>query len=247
VEGICQVSKRVPSTCQVQDASQTFPFRGLLLVYLSGLRYNCPKLFGKSKGGSMNTVIPLIPGTYFHIFNRGNNREKLFREVRNYECFLRLYAFHIAPIADTYAYCLLKNHFHFLVRIKDGPEKTLYPAGLSKPFSNFFNAFTRTVNKEYGRTGALFQRPFGRIAVTSDSHLLRLIVYIHQNPQKHRLAHDFREWPFSSFHVQFSVQPSFVNRENVMKLFGNRQNWHSGHRNLLAGRDLECLGMECFE
>ncbi len=195
----------------------------------------------------MNTTIPLIPGKFFHIYNRGNNRENLFHEARNYECFLRLYAYHILPIADTYAYCLLKNHFHFLVRIKDGPEKSRHPAGLSQPFSNFFNAFTRTVNKEYGRTGALFQRPFGRIAVESDSHLLRLIVYIHQNPQKHCLVRDFREWPFSSFHVQFSGEQSFVNRENVMKLFASRKNWRSDHRHLLAGRDLERLGMECFE
>ncbi len=195
----------------------------------------------------MNTIIPLEPGKFFHIYNRGNNRENLYRDERNYECFLRLYAYHIAPVADTYAYCLLKNHFHFLIRIKDVPVKSLHPAGLSKPFSNFFNAYTRTVNKEFGRTGALFQRPFGRIAVQRDSHLLRLIVYIHQNPQKHRLVRDFREWPYSSFHVQFSDQPSFVNRENVMKLFSNRNHWRSDHRHLLAGRDLERLGMECFD
>lgn len=66
----------------------------------------------------MSKPIRLIPGRFFHIYNRGNNREDLFREERNYALFLRLYAFHIAPIADTYAYCLLKNHFHFLVRVK---------------------------------------------------------------------------------------------------------------------------------
>jgi putative transposase len=195
----------------------------------------------------MNAIIPLIPGNYYHIYNRGNNRENLFHEVRNYECFLRLYAFHIAPIADTYAYCLLKNHFHFLIRIFDAPVESLHPAGLSKPFSNFFNAFTRTVNKEYGRTGALFQRPFGRVAVENEFHLHRLIVYIHQNPQKHRLVGDFRDWPFSSFHVQSPDQPSFVNRENVMKLFPGRRKWNLDHRQLVAGHDLERLGMECFD
>jgi hypothetical protein len=56
------------------------------------------------------------------IYNRGNNGENLFREQRNYPYFLKLYAKHIEPIAETYAYCLLRNHFHLLVKIKD--EKT---------------------------------------------------------------------------------------------------------------------------
>ena len=66
----------------------------------------------------MSNPIPLHYGQYYHIYNRGNNRETLFVEDRNYRHFLRLYAKHITPVADTYAYCLLGNHFHFLVCIK---------------------------------------------------------------------------------------------------------------------------------
>jgi putative transposase len=62
---------------------------------------------------------PLQHGSYYHIYNRGVNRENLFVEERNYRYFLQLYASHIEPIAETYAYCLLRNHFHFLVQIKD--------------------------------------------------------------------------------------------------------------------------------
>ena len=61
----------------------------------------------------------MTPGQYFHIYNRGNNGEDIFLEARNYAYFLKLYQKYICPIADTYAYCLLKNHFHFLIRIKD--------------------------------------------------------------------------------------------------------------------------------
>jgi putative transposase len=63
----------------------------------------------------------LCPGVFYHIYNRGNNRENIFREERNYAYFLQLYTRHIAPIAETYAYCLLKNHFHLLIRVKDAP------------------------------------------------------------------------------------------------------------------------------
>jgi putative transposase len=57
-------------------------------------------------------------GVAYHIYNRGNNRENVFVEERNYRHFLQLYAKYIEPVAWTYAYCLLRNHFHFLVKIK---------------------------------------------------------------------------------------------------------------------------------
>jgi hypothetical protein len=66
----------------------------------------------------MSKPTPLRYGEYYHIYNRGNNRENVFIEERNYPYFLKLYAKHVEPIADTYAYCLLRNHFHVLVRIK---------------------------------------------------------------------------------------------------------------------------------
>ena len=65
------------------------------------------------------------PGRYYHIYNRGINSCNLFEENTNYEHFLRLYEKYIHPIADTYAWCLMKNHFHFLVRIKEEREIVL--------------------------------------------------------------------------------------------------------------------------
>ena len=86
-------------------------------------------------------------GSYYHIFNRGNNRENIFKEERNYGYFLQLYARHIADIADTYAYCLLRNHFHFLVRIKTVEEienlKASKSLKVSSPSQQFGNLFGR--------------------------------------------------------------------------------------------------------
>ena len=73
----------------------------------------------------MTSPAPLEYGQYYHIYNRGNNREDVFYEERNYRHFLSLYAKYILPIADTYAYCLLRNHFHLLVRILTQEEQTL--------------------------------------------------------------------------------------------------------------------------
>ncbi len=63
--------------------------------------------------------IPLDPGKFYHIYNRGINSCNLFRESANYEHFLELYDKYISPVADTYAWVLMPNHFHLLVRVKE--------------------------------------------------------------------------------------------------------------------------------
>ena len=119
----------------------------------------------------MAALTPLEPGQYYHIYNRGNNRENLFVEARNYRCFLGLYTHHVTPVAETFAYCLLPNHFHLLVRIRDPqPLSAVKP---SQAIANWCNAYARTFNRRQGRTGALFQRPFQRIAVTSAAYFSR--------------------------------------------------------------------------
>ena len=65
---------------------------------------------------------PLQEGYYYHIYKRGNNREDIFREEANYQFFLEKYWEYYFPILETYAYCLLKNHFHFLVKIRKSEE-----------------------------------------------------------------------------------------------------------------------------
>ena len=180
----------------------------------------------------MSNPIPLHPGQYYHIYNRGNNRENIFREERNYPYFLKLYARHIEPIAETYAYCLLRNHFHFLVQIKDESDLTGLQdlSGLSQAFSNLFNAYARAFNKAYQRTGALFQRPFGRIHVATNVHLIQLVIYIHQNPEKHGFVTDFRDWPYSSYHALLSGQPTRVKRDEVLTWFDGAKHFADVHR-----------------
>src|SRR5436190_1092421 len=136
----------------------------------------------------MNRLTPLEFGEYYHIFNRGIDGEDIFREERNYTYFLKLYAKYVEPIADTFAYCLLGNHFHLLVRIKGEETCRVSETGQvlnpTQQFSNFFNSYAKSINKAYNRTGSLFQRPFGRIHIRTDRYFTRLIHYIHFNPQK---------------------------------------------------------------
>jgi len=185
----------------------------------------------------MPRPVSLQHDKYYHVFNRGNNRENVFFEDRNYRYFLELYARHVTPIADTYAYCLLRNHFHFLARVKAAeeldPGSQNLPGPSRKPsqyFSNLFNAYAKAINKAYQRTGALFQRPFGRIEVTSDAYFIHLITYIHRNPQRHGFVADFRDWPYSSYQAMLSAKPSRVKRDEVLAWFDNATNFEASHQ-----------------
>lgn len=182
----------------------------------------------------MSKPVPLAYGVYYHIYNRGNNREDIFFEERNYRHFLNLYAKYIEPVADTYAYCLLPNHFHFLVRIKDEETltviETLRVLVPSQQFSNLFNAYAKAINKAYGHTGSLFENPFGRIRIDSDAYFKQLVAYIHRNPQKHHWVDDFRNWPYSSYHGILSSQPSRLRRADVLDWFQGAEHFKAMHQ-----------------
>jgi len=194
----------------------------------------------------MTSPSPLLYDTYYHIYNRGVNGENIFVEERNYDLFLRLYEKHITPVVDTFAYCMLRNHFHVSLKTKTEEEvkqilkvsetfrisenrKPLGSQFISDQFSNFFNAYAKTINKAYGRTGSLFQHPFGRVPITSDRQFWNVIAYIHQNPQKHGFVKDFRDWKYSSYGIILNEKPTMINRGEVMKWFGTRDDYLSLH------------------
>ena len=186
---------------------------------------------------------PLFNGNYYHIYNRGNNGIDIFLETENYYHFLHLYAKYINPIAETFAWCLLKNHFHILVRIKENEEitesdlsysttekpKTISP---SRQFSHLFNSYTQAINKKYHRTGSLFEKNFERKLVTSEKYFQQLIFYIHNNPVHHGITEQIKLWHYSSYSAFFSSAPSRIMRPEVIGLFGNINAFKKFHQQL---------------
>jgi len=143
-------------------------------------------------------------GLYYHIYNRGNNKESIFKEDRNYNYFIDLYRKYIHSIADLYAYCLLPTHFHILVQIKQFEEIDIMyqdENSLWKQFRTFLGTYTKAINKMYQRTGHLFEGRYSRINISDSNHFFRLISYIHQNPQNHGIVLDYKFWPFSSYYA----------------------------------------------
>lgn len=153
---------------------------------------------------------------------------------------------YIGPIADTYAYCLLPNHFHFLIRTKREEEirealshkvpfdKLVQNMSkqISLQFSHFFNGYTQAFNKQQGRSGKLFELPFRRIKVTEASYFSRLVFYIHTNPQKHGLIDDFRQWKHASYQSLLSDRPTILKRKEVLDWFGGREAYVKFHTDL---------------
>jgi len=146
--------------------------------------------------------------------------------------------------AETYAYCLLKNHFHFLVRIKDSTaalESSAPIKSATQQFSNFFNSYAKAINKQYQRTGSLFQHRFGRIEVTSARYFANLAHYIHFNPQKHGLVDDFRAYPYSSYNVLLTDKPTRLQREHVLNWFDGQELFKTFHSNPVNERVIRDL------
>jgi len=191
---------------------------------------------------------PLQPDTFYHIFNRGTNGETIFKEERNYQYFLEKYALHLSPVVNTYAYCLLGNHFHILLKVKskedlirfqmkskdDVPRRDVIliePSDkiISKQFATFFKTYTLAINKAYERTGGLFETPFRRIEVDNDAYFSQLVRYIHQNPQKHGFIDDFREYSHSSYHSHLFKNATKLQREDVLEWFGGKEQYVEFH------------------
>jgi putative transposase len=179
--------------------------------------------------------------TFYHIYNRGINGESLFKQERNYSYFLKQYAKYIAPVAETYAYCLMGNHFHLLVKIKTaedvfevfGKDKaTPKPPNfyVMNQFAKLFNSYAQSINKAMGRTGSLFEEPFRRIEVNTGQYFKELVSYIHLNPQLHGFVTDYRDYPHSSYHILSEQNISQSKQEEVVRWFGDKFQFEDYHR-----------------
>jgi len=215
----------------------------------------------------MDNTSPLVEGAYYHIYNRGINKTNIFTSPGTYNFFLSKLIYYCYPSIDTYSFCFLKNHFHLLVRIRTSEERDEILSGVSanssrqlhfnsepeyfllnngkKPdtqphllFSHFFNSYAQSFNRKAHRTGSLFCRPFKRIEIDSEKYFLRLVCYIHQNPQLHGLVKNFRTYPYSSFRIFFSNINTYLNKQETLERFGGLINFKQAHEDIIANKTL---------
>ena len=155
---------------------------------------------------------------YYHIYNRGINGVTIFENENNKIYFLKQFSKYLSNKVSVFAYCLMTNHFHFVIRL-NSEEKVVTQA-----FSNLFNSYAKAFNKQTSRTGSLFEKHFRRIKLKDENYLKYLIIYVHLNP-KHHFDINFKDYRFSSYQGFLSDKETKIERNEVLELFGDFENF----------------------
>lgn len=192
-------------------------------------------------------------GCFYHIYNRTNNKELLFRSAANYVYFMQKYHQYLSSFVDTYGWTLLSNHFHFQVRIKPVEEiiknikikrekdvclteinflcnEISLSELIETVFKRFFQSYAQAFNKMYNRKGNLFYRPFKRVKVEGTEQLIRNLIYIHLNPFKHGVVDDYESYEWSSWREFHPATVWTKEKAEVLEWFGGYKNFLTMHR-----------------
>jgi putative transposase len=206
-----------------------------------------------------NSHILLESGGVYHLYNHAVGSDNLFREEENYLFFMRKFESRILPVVEIFAYCLMPNHFHFVIRVRDkyeifshyqekvdavrasmikrnrdAADHDLIDALLIGEFGTLFNSYAQAYNRRYRRMGSLFKESFQRKRPDTDIGILRLICYVHNNPVNHGYVHKREDWKYSSFNSILSEKKTIVPRNEVLSLFGGRENFIFLHNKFIS-------------
>ena len=142
----------------------------------------------------------------YHIYNQGNNQQTIFFSAENYRYFLRCYKKIVSPFGDTLAYCLMPNHFHFLVHTNDHSIETIRVGSLSlTQLSNgirqLLSSYASAINSQEHRSGSLFRQKTKAkwLEKSTENYPLIAFHYLHQNPLQAGLVKNLKDWEFSSY------------------------------------------------
>lgn len=194
---------------------------------------------------------PLVTDQYYHIFNRGVNKQPIFQGVRDYKRSLDILDFYSFnpklrfskflllsqeeksnfmdglhkvndKLVDIICFCLMPNHFHLLLnQLKDN--------GISKFMANLQNSFTRYFNTKHERIGPLLQGQFKAVLIEDDNQLLHVSRYIHLNPYSSYVVKDKEgliEYKWSSFPEYLGMVSSEIcNKQIILSQFKNVEDY----------------------
>lgn len=158
------------------------------------------------------------PNTIYHVYNQGNNRQRIFFKEENYLFFLKKMREYVSPYADFLCYCLMPNHFHWLVYVRE-TERELPVTNtrtLNESIGIMLRSYARAINKQENRTGSLFREDtkakdgwedpyilvahpnYGKVLQNWELYGLTAFLYIHNNPVKAGLVAKAEDWLYSS-------------------------------------------------
>ena len=148
----------------------------------------------------------------YHIMLRGINKQQVFFDDDDCKMFLDVLSRTKAVCGfELYAYCLMSNHVHLL--IKEGEEP------IEKIFKRFGDSFIYWYNLKYDRIGGIFQGRFNSVPINNDEHFISALRYIHQNPIKAGIVNNCSDYEFSSYNSYF-MSNTFVNTGFALEIIG---------------------------
>jgi REP element-mobilizing transposase RayT len=203
----------------------------------------------------MNKYAKIYFNEYYHIYNRTNNKELMFKCDENRQYFKRKYKQYLEGYLDIHAYALMSNHYHFSVKIKSKEEiesyiATLDPTMLKSGHQNylksndketaindliveqhrrFFLTYTQAINKMYKRQGNLFNVKFHRSIFDPEKKFKYLLYYIHHNARKHGIVQNFKDYPYTSYFEILEGNNWLINIENILNYFSSLDEFISFH------------------
>ena len=159
----------------------------------------------------------------YHVYNRGNNKQRIFLQEKNYDFFLRKLSIELKGLCDLLAYCLMPNHFHLLIYINEkSPGLSLLPQQgqqvLVRKIGTLLSSFTQAINKQENSIGSLFQQKTKSKLLDTNHYALACFNYIHQNPMKAGLASKLEDWRYSSFRAYLEKDSSLCNLDLASEL-----------------------------
>ena len=195
----------------------------------------------------------LLPSTFYHVYNRGNNRRAIFKDDADYTKFLQLLPKYLKDVMQLYSYALLPDHFHLLIRVFDKERlDTLFiakPYAIGNTFGHLQNAYAKYFLNRYKTTeiSGLFERSFERKPITSLRQLHTTIHYVNFNAVHHGYCDHPGDYKYTSLQeLLHPVVEPFVDRQAVYTAFGGEAAFRTATlleaQRRSSGQDLEASG-----
>lgn len=157
-----------------------------------------------------------IPGCYYHVMARGNEKADIFLDDDDYEKFLTVMANTIKRCNwYCHAYCLMPNHYHLLIELN---EKTL-----SRGLQYLNSVYAQAFNRRHTRVGHLYQGRAKTPIIEKNSHFFELTRYIALNPVRARLTRKPEDWPWSSYRATIGLEPcpDYITSDGILINYGD--------------------------
>ena len=176
---------------------------------LMKLKWNSKVSGDYSRQTPKKHIMHFEPNEVYHLYNKGNNKQIIFFNDNNYIFFLKKIREEWLKYCHILTYCLMPNHFHFMILPnEDGckniilADKVTHIQNLSKAIGKTLSSYTKAINIQNKTTGNHFQKKTQAKCLSelnTDEYLLTCFHYIHQNPLQAKMVNDLKEWQYSSF------------------------------------------------